>query len=140
MNCRLSGAQNPKMSKVVLDASAILAIINGEPGHEKLQPEMLVDAVCSTVNLAEVQGKLLSRGWSSGEAWEDATSPIHEAAMFDNDQARVAGDLILVTRQLGLSLGDRACLALGIALNAPIYTAEKSWAKLKIGVRIHAIR
>jgi ribonuclease VapC len=128
------------MNKVVLDASAILAIVNGEPGHEKLQPELLVDAVCSTVNLAEVQSKLLSWGWSSSEAWEDATTPIHEAITFDNDQARVAGDLILETKQLGLSLGDRACLALGIALRAPIFTAEKSWAKLKLGVRIHAIR
>lgn len=128
------------MSKVVLDASAILAIINGEPGHEELQPEMLVDAVCSTVNLAEVQGKLLSWGWSSSEAWEDATTPIHEAVTFDDEQARVAGDLILETRKLGLSLGDRACLALGIALNAPIYTAEKSWSKLKIGAKIYAIR
>ena len=128
------------MSKVVLDASAILAIINGERGHEELQPEMLVDAVCSTVNLAEVQGKLLSWGWSSNEAWEDATTPIHEAIAFDNEQARVAGDLILETRKLGLSLGDRACLALGIALNAPIYTAEKSWSKLKIGAKIYAIR
>jgi ribonuclease VapC len=128
------------MSKVVLDASAILAIINGERGHEELQPEMLVDAVCSTVNLAEVQGQLLSWGWSSNEAWEDATTPIHEAIAFDNEQARVAGDLILETRKLGLSLGDRACLALGIALNAPIYTAEKSWSKLKIGAKIYAIR
>jgi ribonuclease VapC len=128
------------MSKLVLDASAILAIINGEPGHEELQPEMLVDAVCSTVNLAEVQGKLLSWGWSSSEAWEDATTPIHEAVTFDNEQARVAGDLILETRQLGLSLGDRACLALGIALNAPIYTAEKSWSKLRIGAKIYPIR
>jgi len=57
------------MSRIVLDASAVLAIINQEPGHEKLTPELLADAVCSTVNLAEVQAKLISRGWSSGEAW-----------------------------------------------------------------------
>jgi len=44
------------------------------------------------------------------------------------------------SRPLGLSLGDRACLALGLALKAPVYTADKSWKKLKVGARIHVIR
>src|SRR5271165_3677815 len=63
------------MNRIVLDASAILAIINREPGYEKLTPELLARAVGGTVNLAEVQTKLVSRGWTSEEAWEDATSP-----------------------------------------------------------------
>jgi ribonuclease VapC len=128
------------MNKIVLDASAILAVIGGEPGAEKLTPELLSRAVVSTVNLAEVQTKLVSRGWTSEQAWEDATSPVREVVSFDEDQARLAGDLVLQTRHLGLSLGDRACLALGITLKLPVYAAEKAWKKLKVGVRVHVIR
>ena len=128
------------MSRVVLDASAVLALLNNEPGAEKLTPELLSDATCSTVNLAEVQTKLVSSGGSPDEAWEDTLSPIREASPFTDEHARVAGGLVAQTRALGLSLGDRACLALGLALNAPVYTADKSWKKLKLGLRIHVIR
>jgi len=128
------------MSRVVLDASAILALIHNEAGAEKLTPEVLRDAVCSTVNLAEVQAKLVTRGWPPDDAWEDATSPIREAIAFNDEQAKIAGSMVTVTRQLGLSPGDRACLALGLSLRAPIYTAEKLWTKLKLGVRVHVIR
>jgi ribonuclease VapC len=115
------------MNRIILDASAILAVIHQESGYEKLTPQLLARAVASTVNLAEVQGKLVSRGWMSDEAWEDATSPIQEVLSFNEEQARIAGDLIARTRRLGLSLGDRACLALGTALKAQVYTAEKTW-------------
>jgi ribonuclease VapC len=128
------------VNRTVLDASAILAVINAEPGAEKLTPDLLAGAVGSAVNLAEVQTKLVSRGWTSDQAWEDATSPLREVLPFDEEQARMAGDLLIQTRHLGLSLGDRACLALGIALKVPVYTAEKAWKKVKVGVRIHVIR
>jgi len=128
------------MSSVVLDASAILAVINSEPGADKLTPELLREAICSTVNLAEVQAKLVTRGWSPDDAWEDATSPIREAVPFSAEQAKIAGSLVALTRQHGLSLGDRACLALGVLRKAPIYTAEKAWTKLSLGIRIHVIR
>jgi ribonuclease VapC len=128
------------MNRVVLDASAILAVIGGDPGAEKLTPDLLARAVGSAVNLSEVQAKLVSRGWSSEQAWEDATSPVREVVAFDEAQARVAGDLATQTRHLGLSLGDRACLALGIALKVPVYTAEKAWKKLNVGITVHVIR
>jgi len=128
------------MNRIVLDASAILAVINNEPGAQKLTPELLSRAVAGAVNLSEVQAKLVSRGWPSDEAWEDATSPVREVLPFNQDQARIAGDLIAHTRPLGLSLGDRACIALAIALRAPVYTAEKAWCKLKVDVRVHLIR
>ena len=128
------------MSKIVLDATAILAVIIGEPGQEKLTPRLLADAVISTVNLAEVQGKLQSLGWTSDEAWEDATGLLREAVHFDENQARAVGDLLTQTRALGLSLGDRSCLALGMALHAPVYTAAKAWKKIKVGIPIHVIR
>ena len=128
------------MNRIVLDASAILAVINGEPGSERLTADLLVCSVASTVNLAEVQTKLVSRGWTSDLAWEDATSPVREVLAFDAEQARTAGDIVTQTQSLGLSLGDRACLALGITLNVPVYTAEKAWKKLKLGVKVRVIR
>ena len=128
------------MNRVVLDASALLAILNQEPGAEILTPEILSAAVISTVNLAEVHGKLVDRGLSSEDAWEAAVSPIREAVPFTVEHARLAGDLAAQTRPLGLSLGDRACLALGVALQVPIYTADRSWKKVKVGTRIHVIR
>src|ERR1700691_457319 len=128
------------MNRIVLDASAILAVINRERGSDTLTAELLAHAAASTVNLAEVQTKLVSRGWTSEQAWEDATSPLREVLSFDEEQARIAGDLVIPTRHLGLSLGDRACLALGMALKAPVYTAEKAWKKLKLSVRIPVIR
>jgi ribonuclease VapC len=128
------------MSRIVLDASAILAVIHQEPGHERLTPELLAKAVGGTVNLAEVQSKLVSRGWSSEEAWEDATSPVQEIVPFDEKHARIAGDLITQTRPVGLSLEDRACLALAMVLKVPVYTAERAWKGLKLGIRIHVIR
>lgn len=128
------------MSKIVLDASALLALLNAEPGADKLTPELLTDAVSSTVNLAEVQGKLVSHGVDAADAWEAAVGPIREPIDFTAEQARLAGTLVAATSPLGLSLGDGACLALGIALKATIYTADRSWKNLKLGVRIHLLR
>lgn len=128
------------MSRVVLDASAVMAIIQAEPGRERITPAVLSGAVCSAVNLAEVQAKLVSRGLTPQQAWEDATSPVVEIVPFDAAQARISGDLVTQTKPLGLSLGDRACLALGMALHAPIYTAERTWSKVKVGIPVHLIR
>lgn len=128
------------MSKVALDASAILAIIFQERGAEKLTVEILRNAVVSTVNLAEVQSKLIKKGYSPKEAWEDLMSLVNEPEPFTSTQARIAGDLIATTEKFGLSLGDRSCLALAIALKAPVYTTEQAWKNLKVGVPIHVIR
>lgn len=128
------------MNRVVLDSSALLAFLNKEAGDDKLTAELLNIAVSSTVNLAEVQSKLVVRGLSVDDAWEATLSPIREAISFTPEHARLAGSLAPKTRQYGLSLGDRACLALGMALDAPVYTADRSWQDLKVGVRIHVIR
>lgn len=128
------------MSRIVLDASAILAVIHQEPGHERLTAHLLAGAVGSAVNLAEVHSKLVDSGWTSDEAWEDATSPVQAVVSFDEEHARIAGDLITQTRRFGLSLGDRACLALALALKAPVYTADRTWKSLKLKVSVHVIR
>lgn len=128
------------MNRIVLDASALLAVLNAEPGAENLTPHLLSSATSSTVNLAEVQSKLVSRGLDPNDAWEATMSPIMEAAVFTGEQAKIAGDLVAQTSAFGLSLGDRACLALGISLKAAVYTADRSWKNLKLGIRIHVLR
>jgi PIN domain nuclease of toxin-antitoxin system len=128
------------MNEVVLDASAILAILQREPGAEKLTIEILKNAIASTVNLAEVQSKLVKKGIPPENAWADILSIVPEAEPFTSRQANIAGSLIAKTEKYGLSLGDRSCLALAIALKAPVYTTEQIWKGLKVGVAIHVIR
>ena len=124
----------------VLDSSALLAVLNGERGAEVLTPELLAQATCSTVSLAEVHGKLVSRGMPESEAWSATAGAIEQPAEFTVAHARIAGSLISQTRSLGLSLGDRACLALAIHSGLPIYTADRAWKKLRLPLTIHLIR
>ena len=130
------------MSRIVLDASALLAVLHDEPGAEifSQQLDLLENAVVSAVNVAEAHGKLVGLGIAADDAWDAVIAPANEIVVFDAQQARIAGGLRRQTRALGLSLGDRACLALGIALKAPVYTADRAWKGLKLGVPIHVIR
>ncbi|HEY1803808.1 MAG TPA: type II toxin-antitoxin system VapC family toxin [Terracidiphilus sp.] len=128
------------MSEAVFDASVILALLQMESGAEKLSDEILNNAVASTVNLSEVQAKLVKKGHTPDEAWEDTLSAVTSAEPLTAEQAKIAGSLIQKTEKYGLSLGDRSCLALAIALNAPVYTSEQSWKNLKLGIPIYVIR
>jgi ribonuclease VapC len=128
------------MNEVVFDASAILALLQRERGAEKLTDEILQNAVACTVNLAEVQSKLVKKGDNPDEAWEDVLSSVTAEEPFTADHAKIAGNLIATTAKYGLSLGDRSCLALAIALKAPVYTTEQAWRNLKLGIPIHVIR
>jgi PIN domain nuclease of toxin-antitoxin system len=92
------------------------------------------------VNLAEAHGKLVSRSVPEKDAWEGARSLAAEAVDFDREQARWSERWRPKTQALGLSLGDRACLALGMVLKAPVYTADQAWKSLKLGVKIHVVR
>ena len=124
----------------VLDASAVLALLLEEPGAERLTDEILERAVASTVNLAEVQTKLVRSGYDPDEAWEDALEQVTAAERFTSEQSKIAGTLIKTTSSFGLSLGDRSCLALAIVLKASVYTTQQSWKNLRLGVPIHVIR
>lgn len=128
------------MSKCVLDASAILALLFKEPGNEALTDAVLEESVVSTVNLAEIQTMMVRRGVGPADAWARAILPAGEIVPFTQEQARVAGSLVVQTRPLGLSLADRACLALALDMKARVYTADRSWKKLNLGVSIHLIR
>jgi len=124
----------------VLDASALLALIFGEPGAEGLTSSLLQIATISTVNLAEVHTRLVRVGDDPEQAWADTRSYVREIYPFAVEQAKIAGDLATQTRSLGLSLGDRACLALAITLQAPVYTTDRLWKNLKAGVDVHVLR
>lgn len=128
------------MNEAVFDASAILALLFEERGAENLTAEILERAVASTVNLAEVQSKLVKMGHEPDKAWRDALLTVVAAEPFTGEHAKTAGTLIAKTQKHGLSLGDRSCLALAIALKAPVYTTERAWKTLKVGVPIHVIR
>jgi PIN domain nuclease of toxin-antitoxin system len=127
------------MSKVVLDASALLALLNAEKGAELVQ-EYLPEAVISSVNLAEVVTRLSAAGMPDDEIRATLSLLGLETLSFDEEQAFLAGLLILHTQPLGLSLGDRACLALSQVIAAKVVTADKAWEGLDIGVEITLIR
>jgi PIN domain nuclease of toxin-antitoxin system len=128
------------MNEVVFDASAMLALIQGERGADKLTDEILDRSVASTVNLAEVLSKLVKASNDPDRAWAATLSTVSAVEPYTGDQAKIAGALIATTQKYGLSLGDRSCLALAIALKAPVYTTEQTWRNLKVGVPIHVIR
>jgi PIN domain nuclease of toxin-antitoxin system len=113
--------------RVVLDSSAVLALVNREPGGERVLAA-LPDAVISAVNLSEVVAKLVDRG-ATMAAIEEALSILRlDVRSFDTELARAAGELRRLTRDRGLSLGDRACLALAAQLGAVALTADRTWA------------
>lgn len=120
------------MIKNVLDASAVLAVLNGEPGEKKVIP-LLTESAVSSVNLTEVGAKLLEAGMEEASA-QIAVSVlgIGEIVDFTEDSAWEAAQLRPLTKQYGLSLGDRACLALARKLNVPAVTADKEWSKFKL--------
>jgi PIN domain nuclease of toxin-antitoxin system len=124
---------------IALDASALLAFVFMEPGHEQVEPQ-LRGAVISAVNWSEV----LSRFARDGHPAADAAATLAPLAIrvvpFDEEAAQRAADLIPATRALGLSLGDRACLALAQAHGLPALTADHAWSRLQVGVDVRVIR
>lgn len=128
------------MSKAaVLDASALLCLLNGEPGSERVL-EALPSAVIGAANLAEVVSKLRERGLSVQEV-EDVLGGLPlDVRPLTASQAYAIGHLRPTTRNFGLSLGDRACLALAAELGMPALTADQAWVGLDSGVEVELIR
>ena len=113
---------------VVLDSSAILALLNNEPGADKVEA-VLDRAIVGAANLAEVAAKLFDTGLAQSEV-EEALALFHDVRPMSKEQALNAGRLRAPTRSLGLSLGDRACLALAMELKASAMTCDGAWASL----------
>ena len=127
-------------SKVVLDASAVLAFLFREPGGERVQP-MLAGATISAVNMSEVLGRLARVGMPHKQALAAFVCLDLAVAAFGEPEAVAAAQLASRTGSAGyLSLGDRACLATALALDLPVVTADRQWAGLKTGVEVRLIR
>lgn len=123
----------------VLDASVLLANLFEEHGAEALDP-ILPNSLIGAVNLAEVVTKLQERGTTDEEIDETLADLRIEIVPFDVAQAVAAGKLRAATRRAGLSLGDRACLALAMAEDATAVTMDRSWAALDLSVAIRVAR
>jgi PIN domain nuclease of toxin-antitoxin system len=113
----------------VLDASAILALLNREAGGVKVA-EHVDGAKVSAVNAAEVASKLFDVGLPVSLARAAISALGIEVVDFDQEQAWAVARLRSATKELGLSLGDRACLGLGLALGEVAVTADRSWSNL----------
>jgi PIN domain nuclease of toxin-antitoxin system len=114
------------MTDWILDASAVLAFVQKEPGFERVGPK-LAQATISSVNLSEVVAKLIDKGASMIEAEAMVVDLGLTVSPVDEDLGVTAGILRAATRRLGLSLGDRICLALAMRERRPVLTADRAW-------------
>ena len=126
-------------NEVVLDASAVLALLKREPGAERVRA-VLDRAAIGAVNAAEVQSKLVELGLSRDAAEARIRFLGCSILPFSDVQAIEAGSLVALTRSLGLSLGDRACLAVAIDRKATVYTTDRIWTELDLGIQVEVIR
>jgi ribonuclease VapC len=123
----------------VLDASALLAMLHAEPGGEEVQRLLLTSSI-SSVNWSEVVQKSLERGVEVEGMRQDLEVLGLQIVPFSAAQAERAAFLRALTRHLGLSLGDRACLALAAELRLPALTTDRNWADLTLDVEIRVTR
>jgi PIN domain nuclease of toxin-antitoxin system len=127
------------VAEAVIDASALLALLNAEPGAGVVA-EALPEAVISSVNLSEVVAKLCEAGMPEKAIHQALDSLGLEVVPFDEEQAYEAGLLRAATQDTGVSLGDRSCLSLAKKLGVVALTADRAWTGLSIGVSIKVIR
>ena len=129
------------MTTAVLDASAVLALLFSEPGADVVRPRMR-GGLISTVNLAEVLAKLVDKGVPAEDAARAVDMLGMEPVPLSVEQAQLSAALRSATRAAGLSLGDRACLALARERGLPAITAERRWPDVaeKAGVAVEVIR
>lgn len=123
----------------VLDASAVLALLNNEPGAAKVAAAMN-GASISTVNLAEVAAKLSDYGMGQPDIENALGNLSLQIVPLDEAGAYASAALRQATQPGGLSLGDRCCLALGQTQGEEILTADRAWTRLGLSVAITAIR
>jgi ribonuclease VapC len=124
---------------VVLDASALLAYLKNEPGGDVVDA-VLSESVMSSVNWAEVIQKSIAVGIDVDGMLDDLQVLGLRVEPFLPEDGEVAGRLWEQTRSAGLSLGDRACLSLGLRLGVDILTSDRVWATLNLTVNIQVIR
>ena len=126
-------------SVVVIDASALLAFLHREPGAGAVE-QALDRAVISSVNWSEVARKSVEQGQPVGLLRTDLVDLGMHIEPFTTEDAELAADIYLATRPFGLSLGDRACLALAQRLGAPALTADRRWKDIQLSIQMTLIR
>ena len=119
-----------KSKKSLFDTSALIALLKREPGYEILE-ELIANSSISAVNLSELVSVLTRSGITENEIDGIITDIIPEIISFSENIAIQTGKLSKHTKKLGLSLGDRACIATGIHHNMTIYTTDQVWQELK---------
>lgn len=129
----------------ILDASALLAYLTDEPGAGRVRTALARGALISAVNWAETLSTLADHGQAPDAAAQALQArgvyrQLVEVVPFDEPLARAVARLRRSTRHAGLSLGDRACLALGLSRGLPVLTADRAWNRLPLKVRIVQIR
>ena len=129
------------MSDCVLDASAVLAYLNDETGAAQVAGVLEKGgAIIGAVNFAEVAAKLISLGVSQDVAAQVMQSLEMQVIPLDEETAWMSAKLIWIAKPLGLSLGDRCCLALGMRKGLPVLTADRAWASLASEIEVRVIR
>lgn len=123
----------------VMDSSAVLALLNGEAGAD-IVARRLGGAAISAVNIAEVGSKLVDGGMTPESAARAIELLRLRVVDFDESLAIDSFALRAETKKLGLSLGDRACLAVAVSEALPALTADRSWRNLKLDCEIELIR
>lgn len=126
-------------TRYLLDASAVLAMMFGERGGERVEA-LLPHCCISAANLSEVVAKLYDRKIDDARVRRVLDNFTVESIEFDRDLALLAGNLRPLTRHLGLSLGDRACLATAQAGSFTVVTADRAWAQLELGIPVELVR
>lgn len=124
---------------IALDASALLALLFREPGHEAVA-SVFDESCASTVNLAEVLGRFARDGHSSLQVLARLQATPVQWVEFDAQQAALCAELLPRTRRQGLSLGDRACLALASSRGCAAMTADSAWKDLDLEIEVVLIR
>tara|TARA_R110002020_G_scaffold29585_12_gene93460 strand:- start:527 stop:907 length:381 start_codon:yes stop_codon:yes gene_type:complete len=124
---------------VVVDSSVVLAVLRNEEGSERAATA-IADSCLSSVNAVEVVTRLIDLGYEPDRAVSALSRTRLSVVAFDEDLALLAGRLRATTRHRGLSLGDRACLALAIRENATALTADRNWADLDLPCKVELIR
>lgn len=124
---------------VVVDASAVLAVLNGELDAERTR-DIPTGSLISAINFSEALAKLVDVGLDDDDAADAFGALMQVVVPVDAEPAKHAGLLRRQTRAYGLPLGDRACLALAALRGLPVVTADRVWAELDLGIEIRFIR
>lgn len=118
-------------NRVVLDASALLALIQEERGAEIIKP-LLKSSIMSVINVTETLSVLQKTNIPPQEGLALIADIVSTIVSFDLEQAEEVARLHPLVKTQGLSLADRACITLGMKLQLPIYTADKVWSNLQL--------